>query len=606
VNAATTCDVTQSFKINDETINTVYIELIDFKREIRCVNPVNGFLEVMPHGTSATNNYSFEWFEGQNVTDPVRPETGPKITGLEARQYFTVRVTNNDNGCRAVQTYDLDQQVNPIQMQAFASPLTECVNATLGTGNDSQLSSLVTNDVAGNQPNYRFDWFVDIGNDNNPANDVQIGATRIINNVGIEGNQLIVGASTYPNEQIYVIAFDTKDLKPNANILCRSELFKVNIEDFRMPPPVVITEVMPMTNCVATDELANGVASANVNGDITNYTFDWFKGTPAPPVTPPGFYNGVEASGLQPYEHPSRPGVFVEYTVLATNLTSGCSNTAPLRIDNKPMAGPEVQVIVTSLNVRCDGVNTGELQANVGGVTANYVFDWYDGDFHDEVNAPRPTPDNVGEFYSELANGFYSVMATSVITGCKSRLKAEEITPKTVIPDFEFAIVPALCEDSTGRASISLTVPDAEVETIVWKNLAGDVISTGPILGGAMTGDYVVTVTTLEACEKSKPVHIPSEIKPFNGISRNGDNKNSYFHINCIEEFESNIVKVFNRAGTLVYQAEGYDNNNILFDGISNKGISPMGTNLPDGTYFYIIDKRNGSKPVAGYLEIVN
>jgi hypothetical protein len=31
-----------------------------------------------------------------------------------------------------------------------------------------------------------------------------------------------------------------------------------------------------------------------------------------------------------------------------------------------------------------------------------------------------------------------------------------------------------------------------------------------------------------------------------------------------------------------------------------------MGNNLPDGTYFYVIDKRNGSKPLAGYLEIVN
>ena len=26
---------------------------------------------------------------------------------------------------------------------------------------------------------------------------------------------------------------------------------------------------------------------------------------------------------------------------------------------------------------------------------------------------------------------------------------------------------------------------------------------------------------------------------------------------------------------------------------------------LPDGTYFYIIDKRNGSKPITGYLELV-
>jgi hypothetical protein len=65
-------------------------------------------------------------------------------------------------------------------------------------------------------------------------------------------------------------------------------------------------------------------------------------------------------------------------------------------------------------------------------------------------------------------------------------------------------------------------------------------------------------------------------------------------------------VKIFNRAGTLVYSAEGYDNISIFFDGQSNRGVSLLGNNLPDGTYFYVIDKNDGSKPLAGYLEIVN
>jgi hypothetical protein len=55
----------------------------------------------------------------------------------------------------------------------------------------------------------------------------------------------------------------------------------------------------------------------------------------------------------------------------------------------------------------------------------------------------------------------------------------------------------------------------------------------------------------------------------------------------------------------MVYMGEGYDNAEIYFDGKSNKGVSPMGINLPDGTYFYVIDKRDGSKPIAGYLELV-
>jgi hypothetical protein len=56
----------------------------------------------------------------------------------------------------------------------------------------------------------------------------------------------------------------------------------------------------------------------------------------------------------------------------------------------------------------------------------------------------------------------------------------------------------------------------------------------------------------------------------------------------------------------MVYEADGYDNSGVFFDGKSNKGISLMGNNLPAGTYFYIIDKHDGSRPLAGYLELLN
>jgi gliding motility-associated-like protein len=99
---------------------------------------------------------------------------------------------------------------------------------------------------------------------------------------------------------------------------------------------------------------------------------------------------------------------------------------------------------------------------------------------------------------------------------------------------------------------------------------------------------------------------IQTEIHPFNGVSRNNDGRNDIFYIDCIGDFPDNIVRIYNRAGTLVYEDHGYDNIDIFFDGRANKGISVLGNNLPDGTYFYVIDKMDGSKPVAGYLEIVN
>jgi hypothetical protein len=63
-------------------------------------------------------------------------------------------------------------------------------------------------------------------------------------------------------------------------------------------------------------------------------------------------------------------------------------------------------------------------------------------------------------------------------------------------------------------------------------------------------------------------------------------------------------VKIFNRSGILVYEIDGYNNADKAFNGIGLDGLYLSGKELPVGTYFYIIDKRDGSKPVAGYLEL--
>jgi hypothetical protein len=69
--------------------------------------------------------------------------------------------------------------------------------------------------------------------------------------------------------------------------------------------------------------------------------------------------------------------------------------------------------------------------------------------------------------------------------------------------------------------------------------------------------------------------------------------------------FPNNNVKIFNRSGVLVYEADGYNNDDVVFDGFGKNGVYTTGNDLPVGTYFYIIDKRDGSKPRTGYLELV-
>jgi gliding motility-associated-like protein len=241
--------------------------------------------------------------------------------------------------------------------------------------------------------------------------------------------------------------------------------------------------------------------------------------------------------------------------------------------------------------------NNGALSVSVGGNTKDYIFDWYDG------TTEVPPPDFVGEVYDSLATGIYSVTATSRITRCKSPLVNKDVIEKKEIPDFDFSITNAVCDQPNGFADVFF-ISTVGIGLIEWIS-DNQVIAVGPNLTEVYAGTYTARVTSELGCQATKDLVILADIRPRNGISRNGDSQNDYFHIDCIQEFENNNVKIFNRAGTLVYEADGYDNANILFDGVSNRGISPIGTNVPDGTYYYIIDKRNGSKLLAGYLEIV-
>lgn len=80
------------------------------------------------------------------------------------------------------------------------------------------------------------------------------------------------------------------------------------------------------------------------------------------------------------------------------------------------------------------------------------------------------------------------------------------------------------------------------------------------------------------------------------GFSPNGDDINDRFEIEYIGLFPQSSLKVLNRWGKEVFSEEdGYSNS---FNGQWN------GSDLPDGTYFYILDLGDGSEPFSGYLII--
>jgi hypothetical protein len=66
-----------------------------------------------------------------------------------------------------------------------------------------------------------------------------------------------------------------------------------------------------------------------------------------------------------------------------------------------------------------------------------------------------------------------------------------------------------------------------------------------------------------------------------------------------------NTVEIYNRWGVLVYETKNYDNNTRRFEGISEgRTTVNKSSELPTGTYFYIIQWTDGTQKVTkdGYL----
>jgi gliding motility-associated-like protein len=95
---------------------------------------------------------------------------------------------------------------------------------------------------------------------------------------------------------------------------------------------------------------------------------------------------------------------------------------------------------------------------------------------------------------------------------------------------------------------------------------------------------------------------IGTELEIPTGFSPNGDGVNDFFEIVGIGNYPDNKVTIFNRWGNLVYEAAGYDNGSVRWNGENTGNLSVGSGPVPEGTYFYVIDLGDGSAVLSGYV----
>lgn len=110
--------------------------------------------------------------------------------------------------------------------------------------------------------------------------------------------------------------------------------------------------------------------------------------------------------------------------------------------------------------------------------------------------------------------------------------------------------------------------------------------------------NYTLTVISADGCTNSDQVYVKMLKMPTipNVFTPNGDGVNDRWVIQYLESYPGATIEIFNRYGQRVYQSVNYTN---PWDGTLN------GQPLPTGTYYYVINPKNGRQQMAGFVDLI-
>jgi gliding motility-associated-like protein len=153
------------------------------------------------------------------------------------------------------------------------------------------------------------------------------------------------------------------------------------------------------------------------------------------------------------------------------------------------------------------------------------------------------------------------------------------------IPDFSLAndtIIPAG----------TILVLDAGDGYSVYTWSTGDTSQTIEV---STSGTYSVTVTNEYNCSSTDEIVVTVDIGVPNFITPNGDGYNDTWEIPALDDAINADIRIFDRFGKLIISYKGSDPG---WDGTADgRLVSP-------DTYWYIIDLKDGSKPLKGSITV--
>ena len=639
VSDANGCTLVNSFSISQPDP----IQIASTVLNVTCFNGSDGSIEVTAFG--GNGNFTYTWSNGATTSD---------IFNLSAGNYdLTVLDGNN---CGAVYNFTITQ---PDEL------LTNAVITNITCNGDT--TGGIDLNVTGGTPGYTFNWSTgatteDIFNltagvygltitdasgcvNNFTFNVLQpdsLSSTLTITNASCSnstdgGIDLQVSGGVAPYNYFWSTFEFTEDianLGGGRYVIIITDAVgctKIDSVTVGVPQPLIVNGVPKGAGC-GTDN--NGEIGVSVTGGTSPYTYLW-------------------SDGSTNEDRTSLPAG--QYCLTVTDA-NGCTGTYCTIVTALPKP-----VVDFSFNNVCVG-EPAQMINNTQLSSGTLSYNW---SFGDNTSSQSPNPSKV---YNTSGTYTILLTAVSD-RGCRDSLSKEITvfatpdatiaisgsTPGGCVTDTAFLSVPFDADFlylwSTGATtnSIFTTVSDnyrvtvtsvngcaatgaADVfvlnqanvtisnDTSVSKGFPVQLVATGgafyswtpsesldnansdkPIATPDETTTYTVTVSDLNGCnvQLTVTVTITEDFNVLipNLISPNGDGINDVWRIFNIETYPNTSVQLFNRWGVKVWESADYANE---WDGTSQDG-----KDLPDGTYFYILQVGGSDRVFKGDVNIL-
>ena len=249
---------------------------------------------------------------------------------------------------------------------------------------------------------------------------------------------------------------------------------------------------------------------------------------------------------------------------------------------------------------------------NASGGT-NSQYRWYlvatggtaiNGETNSSLNTPALSATTT--YYVSINNGTCESGRTSVVAS---------LLPCTTPPTITSA---PLSTSIGGIAQLNLVPLITTVNNPL--NISSITVITQPpsgafasILNGKLIVNYAgisfsgIEMVTVQACDANGncntqqfEIEVAGDVIVFNALSPYGENPSFVIqYIEIIPETKNNTVTIFDRWQNEVWKKNNYNNNSIVFAGVSDSG-----SDLPTGIYFYRIEFSSGRKTQTGFISL--